>query len=35
MPDEPTLKELAAKYKKSVAQIILRCDLQCGIVKVI
>lgn len=34
MLDEPTLKELAAKYKKTVAQIILRWDLQSGIVTI-
>ncbi len=34
MLDEPTLKELAAKYNKTVAQIILRWDLQCGIVTI-
>lgn len=34
MLGEPTLKELAAKYKKSVAQIILRWDLQCGMVTI-
>lgn len=34
MLEEPTLKGLAAKYKKSVAQIILRWDLQCGIVTI-
>ena len=34
MLEEPTLKELAAKYNKTVAQIILRWDLQCGIVTI-
>lgn len=34
MLDEPTLKELAAKYQKTVAQIILRWDLQSGIVTI-
>lgn len=34
MLDEPILKELAGKYHKSVAQIILRWDLQCGIVTI-
>lgn len=34
MLDEPILKELAEKYKKTVAQIILRWNLQCGIVTI-
>lgn len=34
MLDEPTLKELAAKYQKTVVQIILRWDLQSGIVTI-
>lgn len=34
MLDEPTLKELAAKYQKTVAQIILRWDLQARIVTI-
>ncbi|MGJ7922365.1 aldo/keto reductase [Neobacillus sp. LXY-4] len=32
--DEPTLSEIAAKYQKSVAQIILRWDLQNGVVTI-
>ncbi|MNI07764.1 Glyoxal reductase [compost metagenome] len=32
--DEPTLIELAAKYEKSVSQIILRWDLQSGVVTI-
>ena len=34
MLDEPTLQELAAKYGKTVAQIILRWDLQTGVVTI-
>jgi methylglyoxal/glyoxal reductase len=34
MLDDPTLKELAAKYGKSTAQIILRWDLQSGVVTI-
>ncbi len=32
--DEPVLKELAQKYRKSVAQVILRWDLQLGVVTI-
>lgn len=34
MLDEPTLMELAARYQKTVAQIILRWNLQSGIVTI-
>jgi methylglyoxal/glyoxal reductase len=34
MLDEPALQELAAKYRKTVAQIILRWDLQAGVVTI-
>ena len=32
--DQPILKELAEKYQKSPAQIVLRWDLQHGIVSI-
>lgn len=34
MLDDPTLQELATKYRKTIAQVILRWDLQTGIVTI-
>ena len=34
MLDDPVLKKIAEKYKKSVAQVVLRWELQSGIITI-